>query len=999
MKTNKINSLILIFLACCTVSSAQNREKFKSKKIIDKNALPISYTVPDIIWNQDLGNHRAEIAVIYAGKPAHVILPWRRRDLNPEQKRLIVTDKQGNEIRNIYRVNINREYGEFVFQPESGAGTYFVYYMPFKGEKGNGNFSGDYLKPETAPEQTWLTKNNLSRPFNLGKSKVTEAKVIQFQSRTAFDSFYPMEVCATAAEVNELASSSNDNYLLFPEDRKFPIRMNSDLPQRWIVNKPSTQFKGTAKRNEYYAFQIGVYAAKEKLENLKVSYSNYQEKITCFNLGGIDSHGKPFVKRVDVPKGKVQALWFGIDIPEDAPVGEYLVDVTIQPENEKPQKVTVSIQVEAGVLADRGDSEPWRHSRLRWLNSTMGINDDVVAPYKPLYVKDKTVSCLMRSIQLNDLGLIDNISSKENSVLNKPMRFIVETDKGIEKFPVQSMRFTKKADGIVSWIGEVSSANVSLTINGSMEFDGHVGYVIKVKALKDLHIKDVRLEMPVKKNIAKYFMGMGLDGRNCPETYDWKWKGPQDSYWIGSVNAGFHCEMRGASYSGPLLNLYRPKPPVSWYNENKGGFEIRSTTDETVTTTYSGERQLVANQELNFEFALLITPVKELDTRDQFTTRYYHNGSFPAPKAEDLKSGIKVTNVHHANPVNPYINYPFVAVDSMKNFVKKEHENGLKVKIYYTIRELTNQVAEIWALRSLGNEILGEGPGGGYPWLQEHYVDNYNVQWFTPINGYESCDAAVITSGESRWYNYYIEGLNWLVKNVDIDGLYLDDVAFDRSMLKRMRKVMDADKPGCLLDLHSNTGFSNGPANQYAEYFPFINKLWFGESFMYDKMTPEKWMVEVSGIPFGLMGDMLHGGGNPWRGMVYGMTVRYPWYTEGVNCDPREIWKVWDSFGIADSKMIGYWDNLCPVETNNSNVLATAYVKKDKVLISVASWTQSKADVKLMINWKALGLSPEKVSISSPEIVGFQKANKYKINDIITVEPAKGLLILIERSK
>ncbi len=52
--------------------------------------------------------------------------------------------------------------------------------------------------------------------------------------------------------------------------------------------------------------------------------------------------------------------------------------------------------------------------------------------------------------------------------------------------------------------------------------------------------------------------------------------------------------------------------------------------------------------------------------------------------------------------------------------------------------------------------------------------------------------------GDSRWYNYYIEGLAWLVKNVDIDGLYLDDVTYDRRTVKRIRKVLDNEKPGCL---------------------------------------------------------------------------------------------------------------------------------------------------------------------------------------------------------
>ena len=167
----------------------------------------------------------------------------------------------------------------------------------------------------------------------------------------------------------------------------------------------------------------------------------------------------------------------------------------------------------------------------------------------------------------------------------------------------------------------------------------------------------------------------------------------------------------------------------------------------------------------------------------------------------------------------------------MKSFVDRYHEKGIKVKIYYTIRELTNYVTEIWALRSLGDEILGNGRGGGYPWLREHFISGYRPQWYQH-NDDGTVDASILTAtGESRWFNYYIEGLGWLVRNLDIDGLYLDDVSFDRHILKRMRKVMEHEKPGSLIDLHSNTGFSKGPAKQYAEFFPYVDKIWFGESF------------------------------------------------------------------------------------------------------------------------------------------------------------------------
>ncbi len=70
-------------------------------------------------------------------------------------------------------------------------------------------------------------------------------------------------------------------------------------------------------------------------------------------------------------------------------------------------------------------------------------------------------------------------------------------------------------------------------------------------------------------------------------------------------------------------------------------------------------------------------------------------------------------------------------------------------------------------------------------------------------------------------------------------------------------------------------------ANLYLEHFPFLNRLWFGEYFDYDAKA-DYWLVELSGIPFGLMGEMLEKGGNPWRGMTFGMTNRMPWSGDPV---------------------------------------------------------------------------------------------------------------------
>jgi len=64
-----------------------------------------------------------------------------------------------------------------------------------------------------------------------------------------------------------------------------------------------------------------------------------------------------------------------------------------------------------------------------------------------------------------------------------------------------------------------------------------------------------------------------------------------------------------------------------------------------------------------------------------------------------------------AGAPNPHINYPFLALDQLSARVKDAHAHNLKLKIYYTLRELSSYVTEFWAVRSLGNEIFYPGLG------------------------------------------------------------------------------------------------------------------------------------------------------------------------------------------------------------------------------------------------------------------------------------------------
>ena len=483
-----------------------------------------------------------------------------------------------------------------------------------------------------------------------------------------------------------------------------------------------------------------------------------------------------------------------------------------------------------------------------------------------------------------------------------------------------------------------------------------------------------------------------------PESYEWKWDVAhknQDGAWIGNVNAGLQYSLRDEKYVRPLnTNFYLQKPlllPASWGNENKGGITVAQKGNSILANNYSGERKMKKGDSLFYNFTLLITPFHPINTDFQWATRFYHKYN----NLDSIKAtGATVVNIHHATPINPWINYPFIECKKMKAYVDEAHNKGLKVKIYNTVRELSDHAYETFALRSLGHEIYSPGKGGGFSWLQEHIDSDYIAAWFVP----EIKDAAIVNSGMSRWHNYYVEGMNWLVNNVGIDGIYLDDVAFDRVTMKRIKRVLTQNGHPGIIDLHSanqynkNDGFNNS-ANLYMEHFPYLNRLWFGEYFDYENNTPDFFLTEVSGIPFGLMGEMLQGGGNPWRGTIYGMTNRMPW---SDNADPRPIWKVWDEFGMKGTEMIGYWSDNCPVKTDNKKVLATVYKKKGAALISIASWADEDVNVQLKIDWKKLGLNPSKVTVTAPEIKNFQPQNVFVLNGNIPVKKGKGWLLIVK---
>ena len=999
---------LMIVISCMLYACAGNRLDGESQY---RNFAPdgIPFTIADSAWNVDmLGNHRLIVTVDSAAGSNNLnaikaTLPWRRSDMRPETKKIVVMDSEtGEEVKNVSIIEFSSEKGIVAFQPQTVPGTYEIYYLPARfrqrsGDARYGNPWNDYLPPDYETDPGWEkeVKSNLNT--------IPEAKAVRFEARLKFDFLTPMGLIATEKEMNGLKQKNRGDFMLFPEDRAYPVRLTT-VPVRWAKEGPSSKFKGYALPNEYYTWQIGVWATGKPLTDVRLKFSDFRhssgnvisgEDITCFNMGGTNWDGQPLEFQVDVPQDRVQALWCGLQIPETVRGGKYTGTVTVTAGGVSPQTVDITIHTGKELLADRGDGDLWRHARLRWLNSTIGMDDLPVTPYTDMELSGKTVTATGKTVEIDANGLPKSIEINGLQILNSPLSFVVETERGNVIFSAGNMRSEKKAGGLVQWSASSEQDGLKFNCTAYMEYDGYLRYSVKVSADRDTPVRDIRLVTSFTPVASQYFMGTGFKGGFRPQSYAWDWKGPWDSYWMGGVRAGLHVEFRGGAYHGPLINDYKPAPPKVWENDGKGAITVSGLNSQPATVVASTGNRTLTAQPLDFEFALLITPVKPVNPAKHFSERYYHSNPLNFSKAAE--EGPNIANIHHgrgSQGLNLYINYPFKAKEQLTEYIREQHAADRRVKLYYTIREQSNYTTEIHALKSLNHEIFVTGVGYGAPWLCEHLIDDYKPAWYTELPG-QQADAALVLNAFSRWINYYLEGLRWMFENYGIDGIYMDDVSFDMDIMKRMRKIIARYRPSALIDLHSNTWYSVGPANQYAGFFPYVDRLWFGESFKYNEMMPDEWMVTFSGIPFGVMSEMLQDGGNRFLGMVYGTTARHSY----GRYSPAPVWKLWKDFGIEEAQMAGYWDESCPVTTTHPDVKATAYIRPDKILISLGNFGTNDQAVRLLIDWKKLGREPSKVMIEAPEVENFQAKTVFGINEPIPVKSKEGWLLLLNISK
>ncbi len=1103
-----------------------------------------AWPAPDPKTGRKLGDVRAVLkvpaAAAAAGTAASARIFWRRRDPFPALKAVVVTDSRGAVVPQPTRPQIRNSCGVVHFVPNRDT-TFYVYYLAFY-ETGGGAathfswFNCTQQEDHRCVLQEALADDDICAPAPAAAAPdgVT-ATVVALESRRVgpgsgrvdFHALDEMELVATPRELATLranaaaASTTASTMMIFMEYRERAVKMFDHLPASWARRgRQQTSLSVDATLGEYMTFQIGVWAssAETNLTNFSVAFHPSAGDLssaafTCFNLGGTDYHGETLDRTSEyyVPGGAVGSLWIGVDLKKQKKGGVHTGTINISVDETSSTDVhtttfstsvqySINVTVPAEPLPFQGDGDIYSLSRLRWLNSDIGIDDTVPAPFTAPLVssslsspKGFTVTLLNKEIDIAPSGFPSQITVNHSAsslsgastytllANDVTLRLVADGDRTPLDLVVKTpAAIVGRNNTGVYWSSVLTGGCVEVRVTGNVEFDSFLEFTFELLDLgtgdagaDGCRLSDVQLVIEGVRKHARFLVGLGVEGipvsSDTPEPVsNWRWNVARGNnmLWMGRVEAGVFVKLRGpgTKWEDPMFSSdfgTIPFIPHTWGGANVrpgitnvstlGGANI-TVTDDTVTFVgFSGPRTVAEARNHLFQFDMAATPSKPLNLSYHFEQRYLQVGyggiDYLSPQ-QAAALNVSVVTLHQGIPgiindtlVNPYINYPFVPVTVafMENFTSQARALGMRTKFYYTIRELSNHAAELHALRAIGGprgETLVSGdpyfipqPGycqawdchGGAAWLHQHLVSNYNACWQQALSDGEY-DAAVCDVGTTRWFNYYVKGLEWSTSQAPhIEGIYYDGINFDRKSMRRVRKVLNAGAAAAgnlppLVDIHhGDTGKNQPSVTRYLSHFPYATSAWNGEGFNWDR-GPAYWLVDASGFLHGVGADRLGGGGYDFKALLFAMYSRN-------NPNAVDIWEFWRQVGIGESdmEMHGWWSDTSPVtlrlgagrrctaapyskrdpEGANSAVLATTHVASGRLsVVVIASWCTENVTVSVDVDWDAIGLDKGVSEIMLPDIPNVQAGGKNgKAQNVFQVQNGQGLVLVVREKR
>jgi len=797
---------------------------------------------------------------------------------------------------------------------------------------------------------------------------------------------------------------------IFATDRRKTFKNYYDTSE--LAGMPcGLSFSYNTSRYQYFIAQlVAISDFDEEVDVITSPLSGEGQELAkavwCLNTAGRGPNGVFFYRKLPLTSGKMQPLLIGFDLSE-AKLGTFSATVTVG-----TVKVSLTLFVNDEPVFNDGADDIFSGSRLKWLNSNLGVKDAPVKGYSPLTFEENKLLFTGKTALIGNNGLLENVQSYfsqsnfltdsvQNTLFYRPMEFEVAG----QRYRFSKQRTSGKGAS-VTFSAEGRSDGTRLEVAASATYEGYVDYKVTLYAEKDIIIENIALNLYF--SACDYLVGMGKKGGAFePFKYAWNYGRQQDAVYIGDVNCGARLRLKDKKDVRPFDGAFFPLKPYklpfeTWDNHGKGRVSAEKTPEGVALSATSGRMVLAEGKSAVFCFELHLTPFKAIDFARRFDRRYCS-----CKGVERLEDNLEKSSWMGANalsiawPDEKYklMNYPFSSVEEIKKTVLAAQNKKFSTTIDYSLWHTSVKNPELGLLKAFGDEFIFRD------W-QEHMQclpeltgpGSVPVGMSTDKDG-SVADVSVLLQTESRLDNYFIEAVDYLLRTVRLDGIRLEGSHLGRAAAERLARVSESNHAPCGLILKESDSFlaekcMGNSLNHHTHLLPFVSGISADGSLAKDK-NPAYVISEVSGLLYGLTAEAASPGFDPIESLLYGMSLPV-----GMSGQKKEtvlygIYDVLKKFGIGAARMYGFWDKTNPASADQKEIRITSYISGEKLLAVIYNAGKKGKEFDVGFNPK-LGFTSKGKMISSPLIVGMQNIKEINFNKSFYLKGGCGMLLLVE---
>ena len=161
---------------------------------------------------------------------------------------------------------------------------------------------------------------------------------------------------------------------LYLFDRTYKIIHFDDLKVLENAAEIIDSARVTMSQNEVFVVQLAVLSDYDDVIKTITSAGNL--KISCINIDVVDKYAKSKKQCVQIKAGIMQPLFFTVQA-EKIGKREETASITIETEKET-RTFELVFNINDSPVQNNGYNDLWRLSRLKWLNSDIEQNDDII---------------------------------------------------------------------------------------------------------------------------------------------------------------------------------------------------------------------------------------------------------------------------------------------------------------------------------------------------------------------------------------------------------------------------------------------------------------------------------------------------------------------------------------------------------------------------------------------------------------------------------------------